>query len=134
LWIRNNDELPQQVLQTDSKITRSCGNKGDRQSVFSYIGRGGLPFNPLTEFRGNSMVIADFDIPSNPPTNIAKYNLLEANQQLNLAPQQTVKSTVEATQWRVNHQGKVELIAPPRHNPISFDFMNPNNCPLFNYR
>lgn len=131
---RNYGELPQQVLQTDGKITRSCGNKGNRQGVFSYIGRGGLPFNLLTEFRGNNMVIADFDIPGNPPANISTYNLLEASQQLNLAPQQTVESTVEATQWRVNHQGKVELIAPPRHNSISFDFTSPTNCPLFSYR
>ncbi|MGL5832553.1 MAG: filamentous hemagglutinin N-terminal domain-containing protein [Waterburya sp.] len=130
---RNYGDLPQQVLQTDSKITRSCGNKGDRQSVFSYIGRGGLPFNPLTEFQGSNTVIADFDIPSDTPTNIDIYNMLEANQELDLAPQQTSESTaeatVEATQWRVNYQGKVELIAPPRQNPISFDFMTPN-CPL----
>lgn len=129
---RNYDELPQQILQTDSKITRSCGNNGDRQSVFSYLGRGGLPFNPLTEFQANNTVIADFDIPDDSPSNIGTYNPLAANQQLNLASQQTLEATVEATQWRVNHQGKVELIAPPRHNPISFDFMNPTNCPLSN--
>jgi filamentous hemagglutinin family protein len=131
----NYTELPQQVLQTDSKMTISCGNKGDyRQGVFSYIGRGGLPFNPLTEFQANNMVIADFDIPANTPTDISSYNLREVNQQIELTPQQTAKTTVEATQWRVNHQGNVELIAPPRHNPISFDFTTPTNCPLSNYR
>jgi filamentous hemagglutinin family protein len=135
----NYTELPQQVLQTDSKMTISCGNKGDyRQGVFSYIGRGGLPFNPLTEFQANNMVIADFDIPANTPTDISSYNLREVNQQIELTPQQTAKTTVEATveatQWRVDHQGNVELIAPPRHNPISFDFTTPTNCPLSNYR
>ncbi|MFM2314397.1 MAG: hypothetical protein RLZZ04_3673 [Cyanobacteriota bacterium] len=141
---RNYVELPQQVLQTDSKITRSCGNKSDyppgtlrdRQGVFSYIGRGGLPFNPLTEFRENSMVIADFDIPDHTSPDIDAYDPLDANQKLDLATQQTVESTeeatIEATQWRINHQGKVELIAPPRHNPISFDFTTPSNCPLSN--
>jgi filamentous hemagglutinin family protein len=142
----NYTELPQQVLQTDNEMTRSCGNKGDyppgtlkdllrdRQGVFSYIGRGGLPFNPLTEFQGNNMVIADFDIPANTPVDLGTRNLLEANQQIELAPQQNAKTTVEATQWRVNYQGNVELIAPPRHESISFDFTAPTICPLSNYR
>jgi filamentous hemagglutinin family protein len=131
----NYSDLPQQVLQTDSKMTRSCGNKGDRQGVFSYIGRGGLPFNPLTEFQGNSMVVADFDIPAtNPPTDISAYELLKANHQPKLLPQPTVEAKVEANQWRVNHQGKVELIALPHRNAKSFDFATPTNCPLSSYR
>jgi filamentous hemagglutinin family protein len=128
----NYTELPQQVLQTDNEMTRSCGNKGDRQGVFSYIGRGGLPFNPLTEFQANNMVIADFDIPANTPAELGTGNLLEAIQQIELAPQQTAKTTVEATQWRVNHQGNVELVAPPHHTSISFDFTAPTICPLSN--
>jgi len=131
---QNYSELPQQVLQTDGKMTRSCGNKGDRQGVFSYIGRGGLPFNPLTEFQANNMVVADFDIPANTPSDISAYNLLEANHQQDLASQATVKATVEANQWRVNHQGKVELIALPHRNAKSFDFATPTNCPLSNYK
>jgi filamentous hemagglutinin family protein len=141
---QNYSELPQQVLQTDGKMTRSCGNKGDyppgtlrdRQGVFSYIGRGGLPFNPLTEFQANNMVVADFDIPipANTPTDISAYNLLEANHQQDIAPQLTPEATVEANQWRVNHQGKVELIALPHRNAKSFDFATPTNCPLSTYR
>jgi filamentous hemagglutinin family protein len=130
----NYTELPQQVLQTDGKMTRSCGNKGDRQGVFSYIGRGGLPFNPLTEFQANSMVVADFDIPANTPSDIRAYELLEANQRQDIAPQPTVEATVEATQWRINKEGKVELIASPQKNLIPFEFASSPNCPLASYR
>ena len=115
----NLTRLPQKVIRADRKITRSCSNNGDLQGVFSYTGRGGLPFNPLTNFQTDDVLIADLDIPAtelNDPTH------LDASSQLELLPPQTV----EADRWQVNADGKVELTASNKSNMLDFAF----DCPL----
>ena len=115
---RNNlTRLPQKVVRANNKVTRSCSNNSDRQGVFSYTGRGGLPFNPLTDFQTGDVLIADLDIPA---TEIAPQTQLEANFKLDLLPSQAV----EAERWQVNANGKVELTAS--NNSTMFDF----GCPL----
>lgn len=102
---RNNlTQLPQQVIQTNSQVTRSCNSNDDRQGIFAYTGRGGLPFNPLTDFQTDELLIADLDIPTQIET---KKIQLEENSQLQLLQ----PLAVEADRWQVNDQGKLELTA-----------------------
>ena len=120
---RNNlARLPQQIIRADNKIVRSCSNS-DRQGVFSYTGRGGLPFNPLTDFQTDDIVIADLDIPVQKPERQIQP---EASSKLDLL--QT--KAIEATQWKVNDSGKVELTATS-HSSTILDFAV-YRCPLFN--
>ena len=122
---QNNDtKLPQQVIQADSRITRSCRNS-DRQGSFSYTGRGGLPFNPLTDFQLSDVVIADFDVLNDAVAN----NQFAANSEtLNVSAQ----PVVEAQQWRRNYRGKIELVAAQNSETILS--LNSATCPLTNYR
>ena len=112
-------ELPQQAIQTDSRIIKSCGSNGNRQGIFSYTGRGGLPISPLTEFKPNSITLADLEIP--PKT--ATENLDEVDRHSGLIP----TAIVEANNWRVNPKGEIELTAAS--NTTAFD-PNPTHCPF----
>ena len=119
---QNNDtKLPQQVIQANSKITRSCRNNG-RQGVFSYTGRGGLPFNPLTDFQSSDVVIADFEV-----LNRSSSNKFVASNKTLSVPEQLV----EAEQWQINAQGKVELVAFA-DNKTTIPSFNSANCPFSN--
>ena len=120
---RSYAELSQKVIQTENKIVSSCGNGDNSQNVFSYTGRGGLPLNPLTELQTNDIVIADFEIPSD--TTIEEFDgsriILE-----------NTEPVVEANRWKINADGKVELIATTANNAIaSTDF---SNCPFSAYK
>ncbi|MEL6930670.1 MAG: hypothetical protein AAFO95_18845, partial [Cyanobacteria bacterium J06600_6] len=120
---RNNlTRLPQQVIQADNRITKSCSN-GDRQGIFSYIGRGGMPVNPLTNFQTAQTLIADLDIPA--PVEMSNKIQLKANSQLELLEPQAV----EAERWQINAQGKVELTAAS-NNSTTPHFNS--HCPLIN--
>ena len=112
-------ELPQQVIQTDSRIIRSCGSNRNRQGVFSYTGRGGLPSNPLTEFSTSNITVADLEIP---PTALTDNRELE--QYLDSIP----SPVVEADSWQINPQGEIELTAAAGDAKL-FD-PSPANCPL----
>ena len=123
----NITKLPQQVMETENMIMQSCSNN-DNLGEFSYTGRGGLPFNPLTDFQANDIIIADFDLPRDTISD----DQFAINKILNPPSKPTV---VEANQWQVNNQGKVELIASNNNN---HDFLankfNPSNCPLSRYK
>lgn len=123
----NITKLPQQVIETENMIMQSCSNN-DNLGEFSYTGRGGLPLNPLTDFQANDIIIADFDLPSDTIVD----DQFAINEILNPFNRSTV---VEANQWQVNNQGKVELIASDNNN---HDFVankfNPSNCPLSPYK
>ena len=121
----NYTKLPQKVIQPDSRITRSCSNNG-RQGVFGYTGRGGLPFNPLTDFQPSDIIIADFDVLDN---SVSNNRFVVGNKTLNVSE----PAVVEADQWQVNDQGKIELVAFVNSNSIIPKF-NPTNCPFSNYK
>ena len=74
-------------------------------SQFNYIGRGGLPFNPLQEITKEE-TIADLGIIELPETR-NKTNGTNFSRQYQ--PNQTV---TEATTWIVNQKGNIELTAP----------------------
>ncbi|MDJ0594878.1 MAG: hypothetical protein QNJ72_33695 [Pleurocapsa sp. MO_226.B13] len=111
----NLAELPQQVLQADNLIVKTCNMKNNGKDVFIYTGRGGLPANPLVEAQGDKMVIADFTIPQDSITG----NKFKTNP-LNLNP--PTPKIVEAEGWKVNQNGKVELIASSNNLVENFDF------------
>lgn len=119
----NLSRLPQQVIQADNQVVRSCSTS-DRQGVFSYIGRGGLPFNPLTDFQTDEPIIADLDIPT--PIELKRQIQPEVDSKLDLLP----AKTVEADGWQVNDNGKIELIA---NNNSTFGFAV-SHCPTSNRR
>lgn len=114
----NYTELPQKVVRTENTIVQSCGNGNGSQNVFSYTGRGGLPLNPLREFPTNNIVIADLEIPDN-----AIAEELEAEIMSEPEP------IVEANRWKINANGKVELIAATANEPTYSQF-NSANCPF----
>lgn len=116
----NYAELPQKVVRAENTIVQSCGNGNGSQNVFSYTGRGGLPINPLREFPTNDIVIADFEIPDD-----AIADELEAEIMLEPEP------ILEANRWKINANGKVELVAT--NEPIASQF-DPAVCPFTTYK
>lgn len=99
----NYTELPQQVIQVEQTVFQSCSNSNNRQNIFSYTGRGGLPSSPLTEFQAGDIVIADFEVPQEAVTS----DRFEADMTLDV-PQPSI---IEANRWQINANGKVELTA-----------------------
>ena len=118
-------ELPQQVIQVEQTILQSCSNRNNRQDVFSYTGRGGLPSSPLTEFQANNIVIVDFEIPQQAVVE----DEFEADMTFDV-PQSRI---VEANRWQINASGKVELIASTDRSSPAIE-SNYHSCPLSNYK
>ena len=118
-------ELPQKVIQVEQTILQSCSNRNNRQDVFSYTGRGGLPSSPLTEFQANNIVIVDFEIPHKAVVE----DEFEADMTFDV-PQSKI---VEANRWQINASGKVELIASTDLSSPAIE-SNYHSCPLSNYK
>jgi len=91
-------ELPQNVTDSSQQIATGCANTGN--SSFIATGRGGVPQNP------NQQVMSDrtwSDV-----RDISAYRKTEPVQaQIPTSP----NTLVQATSWRRNTQGKIELVA-----------------------
>ncbi|WP_281259168.1 S-layer family protein, partial [Nostoc cycadae] len=92
-------ELPANVSDPSQQIASGCANTNG--SSFVATGRGGIPQNPTQEI-GSDRTWSD----------IRDISAFHTTKQL---PAQTLSSSkilVQATSWRRNAQGKIELIAP----------------------
>ncbi|HAX74459.1 MAG TPA: filamentous hemagglutinin, partial [Cyanobacteria bacterium UBA11372] len=90
-------ELPQNLVDPSQQITNGCAANGG--NTFSITGRGGLPENPSSALLGRAVWWDNRDLS----------NVSQTAQKL---PQtETTPLIVEATGWRINAQGQVELVA-----------------------
>ncbi|BAY15975.1 hypothetical protein NIES21_17970 [Anabaenopsis circularis NIES-21] len=92
-------ELPANVSDPSQQIASGCANTNG--SSFVATGRGGIPQNPTQDIRSDRTW-----------SDIRDISAFHTTKQL---PAQTLSSSkilVQATSWRRNAQGKIELIAP----------------------
>ena len=107
------DRLPENLVDATQQIARRCG--GDNN--FTIAGKGGLPENPSQNLRGQ-IVWQDLRIPIINHNNAS----LQSSSNDNL-PEFIL---VEADNWKINRQGKIELLA--RSNSNSHLEHNSPNC------
>jgi filamentous hemagglutinin family protein len=108
------EQLPENPIQATEQITSGC-TKGNNQ--FALTGKGALSENPGQNLRGET-VWQDLRLPLDKTTNFTTNDLpLEQN-----SSQSTI---VEAQAWKINPQGKVELVAVNSYLGLSF---NPYQC------
>ncbi|GET41827.1 two-partner secretion domain-containing protein [Microseira wollei] len=105
-------ELPQNLLDTSEQITTGCA--ADRGNTFSITGRGGLPENPSSGLLGRAVWWDNRDLSA----------LSQTAQKL--PKTETSPEIVEATGWRINAQGQVELVADAASGSNSWQL--PTNC------
>jgi filamentous hemagglutinin family protein len=93
-------ELADAPIDPNEQVLVGCAAK--QGNSFTVTGRGGLPQDPTTAIRGQTVLsdVRDF-------STIATQNRSMAMPQ----PLPVIETPLEATGWRVNPQGKVELIA-----------------------
>ncbi|MEL7008283.1 MAG: filamentous hemagglutinin N-terminal domain-containing protein [Cyanobacteria bacterium J06588_4] len=104
--------FPQEPLDSDVKSNQTCEANDDKDN-FAYIGRAGLPVNPLDSVRENAALV---DWGKEPNQTHAQANFVPQE----LAPkyrlgdrlleQENRAKLTEATSWQVNTAGKVELV------------------------
>jgi filamentous hemagglutinin family protein len=100
-------DLPQNVTDPSDRIVSGCA--AEEGSSFATTGRGGLPEDPTSAIRGQ-ILLSDFRDFSTPDTQEA---LPTTQNRSTETPQHSpaIEMVKEATGWRVNPQGKVELVA-----------------------
>jgi filamentous hemagglutinin family protein len=118
-------EQEQAPLASEDKIYTGCGPGTDfAHNQFNYIGRGGLPSNPLQEVVMED-VLGDLgteeetlsSTASNSSLPLTRRNVGEDDSDIKatLAEEKTSsvenQSIVEATSWTINQEGNIELIA-----------------------
>ncbi|MBD2457229.1 S-layer family protein [Nostoc sp. FACHB-87] len=99
-------ELPANVTDTSQQIASGCSNTNG--SSFVATGRGGIPQNPTQELRSDRTWSDTRDIS-------AFHTTKPAQAQIPKSP----KTLVQATGWRRNAQGKIELVAVKSSSQIS---------------
>ena len=105
-------ELPQNLVDTSQQISSGCAS--DWGNTFTVTGRGGLPENPNAALLGRAVWWDNRDLS----------NVSQTAQKL---PQTQPKpEIVEATSWRINPQGQVELIADAAKG--SYSWVAARNC------
>jgi filamentous hemagglutinin family protein len=105
-------ELSQNLLDTSEQITTGCA--ADRGNTFSITGRGGLPENPSSGLLGRAVWWDNRD-------------LSQVSQTAQKLPKtETTPEIVEATGFRINAQGQVELVADAASSSNSWQ--SPTNC------
>jgi len=111
---RNNSiKLPEKTVQADNLVVQSCGSS-NAEGAFLYTGKGGLPINLLTEvLEGDT--ISDLDIPNN----LTIDNPLQVDYTT-----MNLQSLIiaEAQSWKINLQGKVELITSDNSSLSALQF------------
>ncbi len=100
-------EQEQSPLTAENYIATGCSVGQDfTKNQFRNIGRGGLPPNPMVEAATGELL---GDLGNN---EISAVNILQKTQNKpNEAKDNLSSAIVEATAWRINQQGKIELIA-----------------------
>ncbi|GET41828.1 beta strand repeat-containing protein [Microseira wollei] len=105
-------KLPQNLLDTREQITTGCA--ADRGNTFTVTGRGGLPENPSSGLLGRAVWWDNRDLSQ----------VSQTAQKLPLT--ETTPEIVEATGFRINAQGQVELVADAASSSNSW--VSPTNC------
>lgn len=93
-------ELPQQLADPANQVTVGCA--AAEGNSFTIVGRGGLPEDPKGTIRGQT-VWEDLRQFSS--------NMTLSEETGNLVQSQPLPPLVEATEWRINPEGKIALIA-----------------------
>ncbi|MEM8828725.1 MAG: filamentous hemagglutinin N-terminal domain-containing protein [Cyanobacteria bacterium P01_G01_bin.19] len=115
--------LPEKTIQGENIVVESCSSR-NRPGKFAYVGKGGLPANPLTEYSiTNRTLMPDFALDnerlaSSQPLNLEQAELSSAERHL-----------LEATEWKVNRRGNVELLTEPELN-FSVQTSMSSACPF----
>jgi filamentous hemagglutinin family protein len=100
-------ELQSETTDPSDRIIAGCAAADG--SSFAVTGRGGLPEDPTIALRGETLLsdVRDFSTPATREALPTPQNRSTATPEYSSA----IALPVEATGWRVNPQGKVELIA-----------------------
>jgi filamentous hemagglutinin family protein len=100
-------ELADAPIDPNEQVLVGCVAK--QGNSFTVTGRGGLPQDPTTAIRGQTVLsdVRDFSIPATNEALVTTQNRSVAMPQ----PLPAIETPLEATGWQVNPQGKVELIA-----------------------
>ncbi|AKG20329.1 two-partner secretion domain-containing protein [Calothrix sp. 336/3] len=106
-------ELPANLSDSSQQITSGCDvNQG---SSFVATGRGGIPQNPSQELRSDTYGGLYSLRPWSDTRDISTYRKAQPAQTKILPSPETL---VQATSWRRNSQGKVELVAAKSSTPV----------------
>ncbi|MGB7440704.1 MAG: S-layer family protein, partial [Coleofasciculaceae cyanobacterium] len=98
-------ELPADLSDSSNQVVTACA--AAEGNSFSITGRGGLPTDPTATIRGQTLLSDLRDFATTEGENLAENPL--ANSPSPKPDRQAV--IVEATSWRINGQGKIELVA-----------------------
>lgn len=113
-------ELADTPIDPSEQVIVGCAAR--QGNSFTMTGRGGLPEDPTRTIRGHT-VLSDFRDFSTSATNEA----LPTTQNRGVVPPRR-SPLVEATGWRVNQEGKIELVASESQETIDPKGVN---CPDF---
>ncbi len=106
-------QLPQTPINATEVISQGCNLSDD----FVVLNRGGIPDNPLKLLK-NLVLWQDLRLPENDLVQNSGLENSSENMSLSITPGS--KNITEATNWQVNSEGVLELVAHSNHgNPIS---------------
>ncbi|OCQ99869.1 filamentous hemagglutinin [Nostoc sp. MBR 210] len=98
-------ELPNNLTDPSQQIASGCAD--ETGSSFIATGRGGVPENPTQDIRSDRTWADTRDI-----------SAFHTKQQVQAQTPKPPGTLVQATSWRRNHQGKIELIAAKSSSPM----------------
>jgi filamentous hemagglutinin family protein len=98
-------ELPVNTKDSSQQIATACSHTTG--SSFVAVGRGGIPQNPTQEMRSDR-----------PWSDIRDLSAFRNNRAVTAQIPQTPEVLIQATSWRRNAQGKIELFAEQSPTPI----------------
>jgi large exoprotein involved in heme utilization and adhesion len=93
-------ELPMNVTDPSQKIPTGCADTSN--SSFITTGRGGIPQNPTQEVKSDRTW-----------SDIRDISAFRTTQPVQAQIPKSPQTLVQATSWRRNTQGKIELVATP---------------------
>jgi filamentous hemagglutinin family protein len=101
----NTISSEQSPLKAEDLIYTGCGLGGDfAEDQFRYIGRGGLPPNPM------GRTVVEDSLPDLGSKVLATPDRLQSHHQSKIETMSSFQPIVEASNWIVNQKGNVELI------------------------
>ncbi|PAX54304.1 two-partner secretion domain-containing protein [Brunnivagina elsteri] len=123
-------ELPETVRQISEEITTGC--KASDQNKFIITGRGGLPEDPTTVLRGET-IWSDLRIPNRISLENKKpANSLPENKKPISIPD-TSLNIVEANGWITDAQGRINLIVQTNPKMLIPDWRSNSSCSSFHH-
>ena len=108
-------QLPTKLIDSSLYLSKGCGSQS--QHEFVSVGRGGMPQNPLDRV-AQQITIADLGDDRDRVNSSAKSEFTTSNAN---------REIVEAREWKINRQGKIELIATVNKSNLKSAWRD-NNC------